>query len=187
MVAPRARHSSCTPPRSPRDEFLELIHSLKPNVFVVSENDVDMLSNDFLIRFKETIRFWWLFYDSTDLSFKGRESEARRIVEYEGSMIMLNAIACEGRERIELNDRQESWIKRIRRAGFMPLSISESTKKAVRGQLQRNDAEHWSVSYSLLGTNCVNLLWKGETTTFTCVWKTPICSRKLCKCSLLHD
>ncbi|KAG0586583.1 hypothetical protein KC19_2G101500 [Ceratodon purpureus] len=189
LVSPQARHSSSDPQRTPRDDFLDFVHSLKPSLFIVSENDVDMLSEHFPTRFKEIIRFWWYFFESTDLSFKGREPDARGIVEYEGSMIMQNAIACEGRERMERNDRQENWMKLIRRAGFVPVPISEDIKKVVKNQLQRNDVtENWSVSYSILGnTNCVNLMWKENTTLFTSLWKTPTCSRKSCKCSMLHD
>jgi hypothetical protein len=185
LVSPQARQSNAH--RTPRDDFLDFVHSLKPSLFVVSENDVDMLSDDFPTRFKEICRFWWYLFESIDLSYKGKEAEMRGICEYEGSLIMQNAIACEGRERNERNDRQENWLKLIRRAGFVPMPINEDIKKAVKSQLQRYDTEHWSVSYSILGNNCVNLLWKENSTLFTSLWKTPTCSRKSCKCSMLHD
>lgn len=185
-LVPKSSRHSPTPHLSPRDAFLDFLSSLKPSVLVVSENDADMLSENFLTRFKEIINFWWTFFDSTHIAFNGREPEAQQIVEYEGSMIMLNGIACEGVERIERNDRQDNWMSRIRRAGFVPMCISEDTKKTVQVLLQNTASVHWSVRYSQ-NTNCVNMSWKDQPVNFTSLWKAPSCSRKLCKCNMLHD
>jgi hypothetical protein len=186
LVSPSSGQNPNPSQLCPRDAFLEFLATLKPSVLVISENDVDMLSEDFLTRFKEVVSFWWVFFESTHKAFRGREPEAQQIVEYEGSMIMLNGIACEGAERIERNDRHENWMSRIRRVGFAPMCISEDTKKTVSVLLQNTESEHWGVSYTH-NTNCVNLSWKNQPVNFSSLWKAPSCSRKLCKCNMLHD
>ncbi|KAG0613671.1 hypothetical protein M758_6G120500 [Ceratodon purpureus] len=186
LVSPKSHHNPNPSQLCPRDTFLEFMATLRPSVLVISENDVDMLSENFLTRFKEVVAFWWVFFESTHKAFKGREPEAQQIVEYEGAMIMLNGIACEGAERIERNDRHDNWMSRIRRVGFAPMCISEDTKKTVSVLLQNTGSEHYGISYSH-NTNCVNLSWKNQPVNFTSLWKAPSCSRKLCKCNMLHD
>lgn len=75
---------------------------------MVSENDADMLSENFLTRFKEIINFWWTFFDSTHIAFNGREPEAQQIVEYERSMIMLNRDSLRGSRTDRAHDRQDN-------------------------------------------------------------------------------
>lgn len=172
------------PRLSPRDEFLEFIYSLEPHVFIQSDNDSDHCSHDFLTRFQNCMSFWWLCYESMGVGYAGRDPEERQILEYEGSMMMLNAVACEGVARIERNEAYDRWQRRITRAGFVPREVSEGAMKASQN-LVANHNELWTVE--LVGTNCVSLQWRKQPTTFTSVWRAAtFCPNLNCKCPLLH-
>lgn len=182
---PPPRVSPAALPRlSPRDEFLEFIYSLEPHVFIQSDNDSDHCSHDFLTRFQNCMSFWWLCYESMGVGYAGRDPEERQILEYEGSMMMLNAVACEGVARIERNEAYDRWQRRITRAGFVPREVSEGAMKASQN-LVANHNELWTVE--LVGTNCVSLQWRKQPTTFTSVWRAAtFCPNLNCKCPLLH-
>ena len=152
---------------------------------MVGENDSDQNSPDFFTRFQHVIKFWWAFYDSTNTAFNGLDAEQRQIAEYEGGMILLNNIACEGETRIERNEPLEVWSGRVLRAGFVPMDISAETKKALQ-LLMQSSSDGWELRYT--DTNIATLLWKQYPTTCGSIWKLPSsCSKALCKCNLLHN
>ncbi|KAG0594268.1 hypothetical protein M758_UG062700 [Ceratodon purpureus] len=182
---PPVRQSPSAPSRlSPRDEFLEFLYKLEPHVFIQSDNDSDHCSHDFLTRFENAIGFWWRCFEAIDIGYNGRDPEERQIIEYEGAMMLLNMVACEGIARIERNESYQLWERRIRRAGFLPRDMSEETKKASQNLVQ-NHSEFWDVAFNK--PNTVSLQWRKQPTTFTSVWKVASCSRSSCKCSMLHS
>ncbi|KAG0572717.1 hypothetical protein KC19_VG120100 [Ceratodon purpureus] len=181
---PARQSSSSPPPLSPRDEFLKFLYKLEPHVFIQSDNDSDHCSHDFLTRFENAIGFWWRCFEAIDIGYNGRDPEERQIIEYEGAMMLLNMVACEGIARIERNESYQFWERRIRRAGFLPRDMSEETKKASQNLVQ-NHSEFWDVAFN--EPNTVSLQWRKQPTTFTSVWKVASCSRSSCKCSMLHS
>lgn len=186
---PPARANPTIPPQlSPRDEFISFLFKLSPDVFILSDNDTDHCSHDFLTRFQRCVGFWWLCYESMDIGYANRDPKERQILEYEGSMLMLNSVACEGIARIERNEPYAVWQRRLMRAGFVPREISEETKK-VSQNLVANHSEFWDVAFDEDGNNnLVTLRWRKQPTTFTSVWKTPAsCPKPSCKCSMLHS
>lgn len=178
--------SNANPPRlSPRDEFIRFLFKLQPDVFIHNDNDSDHCSHDFLTRFQNCISFWWPCYESIDIGYAGRDPAERQILEYEGSMMLLNAVACEGIARIERNEPYKQWKRRITDAGFVPRELSEEAKK-VSQNLVASHSEFWSVE--CVDSNMVSLLWRKQPTTFTSVWKiASSCSKPSCKCSMLHS
>lgn len=181
---PPARENSAMLPRlSPRDEFLETLYKFQPHVFILSENNCDHVSHDFLTRFQNCVGFWWMCYEAMDIGYAGRDPAERQILEYEGSMMILNTVACEGGARIERNEPYANWQRRITRAGFVPRELSEEAKKVSQNLIASHN-EFWDVEF--VG-NMVSLRWRKQPTTFTSVWKTSAsCSRPSCKCSMLH-
>lgn len=187
-VPDRATKSNPTsrPLLSPRDDFFDFLFSLKPDVFIMSDNDSDHCSHDFLTRFQNAISFWWRCYESMDIGYNGRDSEERQIIEYEGGMMVLNMVACEGFARIERNESYPQWQRRITRAGFVPQNLSDETKKVCQ-TLISNHSEFWELSFT--DSNVVNLLWRKQPTTFTSVWKMPqsYSSSSSCQSTLIHN
>lgn len=169
---------------SPRDEFFEFLYKLGPDVFIFSDNDCDHCSQDFLTRFQSAIGFWWGCFEAIEIGYNGRDPEERQIIEYEGAMMLLNMVACEGIARIERNEAYAQWERRVRRAGFAPRDLSEEAKK-VSQNLVQNHSEFWDVAFP--EPNMVSLQWRNQPTTFTSVWKLPSCSKTACKCSMLHS
>lgn len=169
---------------SPRDAVLEFLFRVEPNVLVVSENDVDQLSLDFLTRFQATIRFWWICLESLSLAYKPKDEEDRQILEHEVGKFIINNTACEGVARIERNETHAGWRERLVKTGFVPMELGEETKKAAQLLVQKS-CDNWG--YSVPEKNCLSMLWRQQPVTFTSIWKTPSCSRSLCKCNMLHN
>lgn len=179
-------YQSSPPDLSPRDKFLDFLFTLDPHIFIQSDNDSDHCSQDFLTRFQNAVSFWWRCFESIDVGYNGRDPDERQIIEYEGAMMLLNMVACEGIARIERNESYPQWARRIKRAGFMPRELSEETKK-VSQNLVANHSEFWETVF--IESNMVSLLWRKQPTTFTSVWKSSSCTnpKHSCKCSKLHN
>eukprot|EP00249_Psilotum_nudum_P032304 c4763_g1_i1 orf=1198-2439(+) len=154
-------------PVSPRDAFLKFLHDLNPHLFVMSENDVDHCSPDFLTRFEKVVDFQWRFLDSTNASFKGRECEERQIIENQAAMALHNNVACEGTSRIERNESHWAWRSRTRKAGFLPQPPKEEIVENAKSLLKKYDA-HWDMEGD---EACIVLRWKRQPTTFCSLWK----------------
>lgn len=169
---------------TPRDEFIDFLCHLNPHVFIMSDNDTEHCSQDFLTRFQSCMPWWWHFYESMDTGYAGRDTQERQIIEYEAGTMLLNMVACEGVARIERNEPYSRWSRRIQRAGFVPKDLSDEAKKVCQN-LVNNHGAHWDVVFD---SNCVLLRWRKEPMTFTSVWATPDhCSKNSCKCSMLHN
>ncbi|PTQ27533.1 hypothetical protein MARPO_0194s0011 [Marchantia polymorpha] len=152
---------------SPRDSFLQFLHGLKPKVLILSENDADHLSTDFLTRFRPVVDYFWKFLDSTSFSFHGKHCEERQIIEDGEARTLINNVACEGEQRIERNESHLGWTLRMKNSGFHPVLPKEEILDNIRGLIRKYDA-NWEYA---VDTDCVVLLWKQQPVTFCSVWK----------------
>ncbi|GLJ12602.1 hypothetical protein SUGI_0194430 [Cryptomeria japonica] len=152
---------------SPRDKFIQFVRSLNPLLFVLSENDVDHSSPDFLERFQKSVDHLWRFLDSTSACFKGRECEERRVVEGEAAMALVNNAAYDDASRVERNEIHAKWGKRIMEREFVSDMPSDEILEGARIMLRKHDS-NWEMR---LDEGCVSLCWKNNPVTFCSMWK----------------
>ncbi|KAH9320597.1 hypothetical protein KI387_015236 [Taxus chinensis] len=152
---------------SPRDKFIQFARGLNPLLFVLSDNDVDHSSPDFLERFQKSVDHLWRFLDSTSACFKGRECEERRVLEGEAAMALVNNVAYGDASRVERNEGHVKWGNRVMERGFMSEMPSDEILEGARIMLRKHDS-NWEMR---LDEGCVSLWWKNHPVTFCSLWK----------------
>ena len=114
-----------------------MLRQLRPNLFLLVEHDVDTNGLFFMERFKEILRFWHTSLDSQHHTFRAA-TKFRGFFEreYVGRDV-LNVVACEGLERTVRSERVGNWRKRMERAGFAEVTLSNNVvvgvEKMVKG------------------------------------------------------
>ncbi|KAG6631445.1 scarecrow-like protein 33 [Carya illinoinensis] len=110
---------------SPRNAVLNLIRRMNPDVFVHSIVNGAYNAPFFVTRFREALFHFSALYDVLEVNMK-HASEERLMFEREfyGREAM-NAIACEGSQRVERPETYKQWHGRTTRAGFKPLPLNQ--------------------------------------------------------------
>ncbi|KAI4372977.1 hypothetical protein MLD38_011153 [Melastoma candidum] len=110
--------------QNPRDTVLNLILKISPDVFIQGVVNGDYGAPFFISRFREALFHFSAFFDLLDTTVP-RDNPERMLLEREllGRRAM-NAIACEGSERIERPETYKKWHSRNLRAGFLPLPLN---------------------------------------------------------------
>ncbi|KAH0673295.1 hypothetical protein KY285_025584 [Solanum tuberosum] len=110
---------------SPRDVFLNLIRRLNPDVFIQGTVNGGYNAPFFISRFREALFHYSSLFDMLETIIP-REVHERMLIEKNilGQEAM-NAIACEGAERIERPETYKQWQVRILKAGFRQLPLDE--------------------------------------------------------------
>ncbi|XP_031254984.1 scarecrow-like protein 14 [Pistacia vera] len=120
----------------PRDAVLNLIRKINPAIFVNSVANGSYNAPFFVTRFREAIFHFSSLFDMFD-STMARESQERLLLEEEFySRDAINAIACEGLERIERPESYKQWHTRTMRAGFKPLPVDLKLMAKLRIKLK---------------------------------------------------
>jgi GRAS domain family len=153
---------------SARDKVLRLIRKIKPCVFIHGIINASYSNPFFTTRFKNALSSFFLFFDMFD-STMPQNSEGRLLGEKNilGSNL-INAIACEGSERVERPETYRQWQVRNLRAGFVQLPINSLIKKkierTVRGLYHKDFVVTEHNRWLLLG-------WKGSIAYALSTWK----------------
>ena len=86
---------------SPRDMALGNIRKMRPDVFILCIENSSYNAPFFVTRFREALFFYSALFDMMD-ALAPRDSDKRVLVEQEMfGHCALNAIACEGSDRVE--------------------------------------------------------------------------------------
>uniref|UniRef100_A0A2N9G6E1 Uncharacterized protein n=1 Tax=Fagus sylvatica TaxID=28930 RepID=A0A2N9G6E1_FAGSY len=146
---------------NPRDAVLNLIRKANPKIFVHGIVNGSYNAPFFVTRFREALFHFSAFFDMLDTN-TAREDPMRLMFEKEffGREAM-NAIACEGSERVERPETYKQWQVRKLRAGFKQLPMDREVMKKLRTKLKcgyHNDFVvdvdgHWM----LQGAVCIQL------------------------------
>ncbi|XP_078166575.1 scarecrow-like protein 34 [Carex rostrata] len=152
----------------PRDKVLNLIREIKPRVFIHGINNGSYITPFYTTRFKEVLSTFSSFFDIFE-STMPRESEARLHIERTVLIPrVINAIACEGSERVERPETYRQWQARNLRAGFVQLPVDSLIKKKI----ERMVRELYHKDYLIEETNKWLLLgWKGTILLGLSTWK----------------
>ncbi|CAM0874240.1 unnamed protein product [Alopecurus aequalis] len=115
---------------NPRDTVLSNISKMKPDVFVQGTLN-GSYGTFFLSRFREVLFFHSALFDMLDATMP-RESKLRLALERDVfGWVVLNAIAYEGKDRLERGETYKHWQVRNQRAGLRQLPLDRETVKVA--------------------------------------------------------
>ncbi|KAF8645832.1 hypothetical protein HU200_066077 [Digitaria exilis] len=116
---------------SPRDVVLSNIAKMKPDVFIQGIVN-GSYGTFFLSRFREALFHHSALFDMLDATMP-RDSQLRLVLERDiFGWVALNAIACEGEDRVERGETYKQWQIRNQRAGLRQLPLNGESVKMVR-------------------------------------------------------
>ncbi|PQQ00604.1 hypothetical protein Pyn_07988 [Prunus yedoensis var. nudiflora] len=109
---------------------------MKPDIFVHTIVNGSYNAPFFVTRFREALFHFSALYDAFDINI-ARDNEERLMFEREfyGREAM-NAIACEGLERVERPETYKQWQVRCTRAGLRPLPLDQDLLKIFKGKVK---------------------------------------------------
>lgn len=152
---------------SPRDQLLKRMQSFNPHLLVIGSMNAGHNSPFFAPRFREAFYYYSNMFDILHTTMMN-DSPEREMFERElmGHAI-LNVVACEGVDRVELPETYRQWQARILRAGFRQLPIIPSVLDTARAVMKRYhkdfDLLHDSNKWLLLG-------WRGRSMQALSAW-----------------
>ncbi|XP_066336117.1 scarecrow-like protein 9 [Miscanthus floridulus] len=123
---------------SPRDVLLGNIRKMRPHVFILCVENSLHNAPYFLGRFQEALFYYSSMFDMMDAAAP-RDNEQRLLVEQDlfGRRV-LNAVACEGFDRVERPETYKQWQARNDRAGLRQLPLDPDIVKAVSEKVRDN-------------------------------------------------
>jgi hypothetical protein len=110
-------------------EFLGMVKSMIPKVFLLVEQEADHNLNRLVDRFIEWLHYYSAMFDSLEGNY-GCEEERVGMEEMFGREIE-DIVACEGLEREERHERYGRWMVRFGGAGFKPVRLWCDGKQTV--------------------------------------------------------
>lgn len=153
---------------SPRNMFLNLIRKINPDIFIHGIVNGSFNAPFFVTRFREALFHFSAMFDMLG-TIVPREDPERLLIEKEiFGREALNAIACEGWERVERPESYKQWQIRNIRAGFVQIPLHrEIVKRAtdrVRSGYHKDFVIDEDSRWLLQG-------WKGRIIYALSVWK----------------
>ncbi|CAO1940236.1 unnamed protein product [Urochloa humidicola] len=116
---------------SPRDMVLDNIHKMHPYVFILCVENSSFNAPFFVTRFREALFHFSAMFDIMDATAP-RDNAERIFIEQEFfGRRALNAIACEGSDRVERPETYRQWQARTTHAGLRQLPLHLDVVKAV--------------------------------------------------------
>ncbi|CAL4982443.1 unnamed protein product [Urochloa decumbens] len=116
---------------SPRDVVLSNIAKMNPDVFIQGIVN-GSYGTFFLSRFREALFYHSALFDMLEATMP-RESTLRLVLERDiFGWVALNAIACEGEDRVERGETYKQWQVRNQRAGLRQLPLNGESIEMVR-------------------------------------------------------
>ncbi|ESW04051.1 hypothetical protein PHAVU_011G063300 [Phaseolus vulgaris] len=152
---------------SPRDAVLNLIRKANPTIFIHGTVNGSYNAPFFVPRFREALFHYSTLFDVLDTNVS-REDPMRLMFEKEffGRRVM-NALACEGCERVERPEIYKQWQVRNMRAGFRQLPLDKHLINKLRYKLK--DVYH-SDFMLLEDANFMLQGWKGRVVYASSCW-----------------
>lgn len=103
-------------------QFLGMVKSMSPKVFLLVEQEADHNMNRLGERFIEGLHYYSAVFDALDGNYNYGCEERVGIEEIFGREIE-DIVACEGLEREERHERYARWMVRFGGAGFKPVRL----------------------------------------------------------------
>lgn len=143
----------------PRDDVLNLIKEMKPDIFVHDVINGQFGSPFFATRFREAILFFSTIFDLLEYNLPRHDPHRMK---YESDYIgpdIVNIVACEGRARVDRPETYKQWHIRYTRAGFKLLPLNKTLMKELRVKVK----EGYHKDFMFDEDGCWMILgWKGK-------------------------
>ncbi|KAJ3676409.1 hypothetical protein LUZ60_003821 [Juncus effusus] len=153
---------------SQRDKFLKTLRRIKPTIFMHGVENSSYGTPFFDTRFKEALFHYSSLFDMLDSNMP-RDNEERILLE---SKLLgpgaINAIACEGSERVERPETYKQWQARNKRAGFVQLPVDQEVLKNMKKLVRKLYHKEFVLDED---NNWVVLGWKGRILFAESTWK----------------
>lgn len=152
-----------------RDELLRRMKSLSPRAVTLVEQDMNANTAPFMTRVNETCAYYGALLDSLESTIPKDNTDRARVEEGLGRKIA-NAVACEGRERVERAEVFGKWRARMGMAGFELKPLSQSVAESMRAKL--NSARGGNPGFTVKEeSGGVGFGWMGRTLTVASAWR----------------
>ncbi|CAL4985788.1 unnamed protein product [Urochloa decumbens] len=116
---------------SPRDMVLNNIQKMRPDVFILCVENSSYNAPFFVTRFREALFYFSAMFDMMD-AMAPRDNAERILIEQEFlGRRALNAIGCEGSDRVERPETYRQWQVRTAQVGLRQLPSDPDVVKAV--------------------------------------------------------
>ncbi|CAD6252562.1 unnamed protein product [Miscanthus lutarioriparius] len=121
---------------SPRDVVLRTIRKMQPDAFILYVMNASYSAPFFVTRFRDVLFFYSAMFDMLDATAP-RDSHQRFLVERDlFRQCSLNAVACEGTDRVERPETYKQWQVRNQRAGLRQLPLDPDIVKTLRDKVR---------------------------------------------------
>ncbi|KAF8012732.1 hypothetical protein BT93_I0784 [Corymbia citriodora subsp. variegata] len=127
-------------------EFLSIIRSASPRIFLMVEQEADHNTTRLIDRFVEGLHYYSAVFDSIDAAFGGSCSEERLALEEMFGREIENIVSCEGLEREERHERLARWAVRLTRARFKPIRLWLSAMEDAKGTVEAHLRDGYKVA-----------------------------------------
>ncbi|PIN26444.1 hypothetical protein CDL12_00793 [Handroanthus impetiginosus] len=152
-----------------RDELLRRVKALSPKVMTVVEQEMNTNTAPLIARVRDTYEHYAALFDSLDATLS-RESQQRVGIEEGLGRRIANAIACDGRNRVERCEVFGKWRARMSMAGFQPRAMSQPTAESLRSKLNSGTSGNPGFTVNEeSGGICFG--WKGKFLTVASAWR----------------
>ncbi|WVZ51273.1 hypothetical protein U9M48_002430 [Paspalum notatum var. saurae] len=116
---------------SPRDMVLGNISKMRPDVFILCDENSSHSVPFFVTRFREALFYYSAMFDMMDATAP-RGCAERMLVERVFGHWAMDAIACEGSDRVQRPEAYKQWQVRNTRVGLRQLPLNPDTVKYLR-------------------------------------------------------
>ncbi|XAR58973.1 hypothetical protein NMG60_11014572 [Bertholletia excelsa] len=153
---------------SPRDDVLNLIKRLDPNLFIHGIVNGTYNVPFFVTRFREALFHFSALFDMFEANVP-RGDQYRMLFEKEvfGREVM-NVIACEGSNRIERPETYKQWQVRNTRAGFRHVALDQEIMNELKAKVRVDYSNEFMVNED---SNWMLQGWKGRIILAISCWK----------------
>ncbi|KAF8113149.1 hypothetical protein N665_0055s0014 [Sinapis alba] len=154
---------------NPRDELLRRVKGLNPSVVTLVEEEMNSNTAPFLGRVSESCACYGALLDSVESTVPSSNSDRAKVEEGIGRKL-INAVACEGMDRIERCEVFGKWRMRMSMAGFQLMPLSEKIAESMKSRLSNGNRVHpgFTVKEENGGV-CFG--WMGRTLAVASAWR----------------
>ncbi|KAF2573089.1 hypothetical protein F2Q70_00003014 [Brassica cretica] len=154
---------------NPRDELLRRVKGLNPSVVTLVEEEMNSNTAPFLGRVSESCACYGALLDSVESTVPSSNSDRAKVEEGIGRKL-INAVACEGIDRVERCEVFGKWRMRMSMAGFELMPLSEKIAESMKSRLSNGNRVHpgFTVKEENGGV-CFG--WMGRTLAVASAWR----------------
>ncbi|KAH0937834.1 scarecrow-like protein 8 [Brassica rapa] len=154
---------------NPRDALLRRVKGLEPRVVTLVEQEMNSNTAPFLGRVSEACACYGALLDSVESSVASSNLDRAKVEEGIGRKL-INAVACEGIDRIERCEVFGKWRMRMSMAGFELMPVSEKIAESMKSRLGNGNIVHSGFTVKEDdGGVCFG--WMGRTLAVASAWR----------------